>query len=148
MDGDPTEVAVHNARLKAEHDARPGETVLGVDTIVVLEDGAILGKPADAVAAAASLTSLSGASHTVTSGLAIHVAGTTRAAAAHTQVTFRTLTAEQIARYVATGEWRGRAGGYAIQERGAALVQGIHGDYLNVVGLPVATLLDLLPDLL
>ena len=59
---------------------------------------------------------------------------------------FRALGAAEVAAYVAIGEWRGRAGGYAIQGRGAALVRGIEGDYLNVVGLPLARLLDLLPD--
>ena len=144
----PHDLAVENARRKAEHEAAPGELVLGVDTVVVTQDQAVLGKPADADAAVASVTRLNGTTHTVVSGLAVVQNGVTRTAVASTEVTFRTLTAERIARYVATGEWRGRAGGYAIQERGAALVQGISGDYLNVVGLPVATLLDLLPDLL
>jgi septum formation protein len=67
-----------------------------------------------------------------------------RAASAVTDVTFRALSASQIDWYVACGEWRERAGGYAIQGRGAALVRAIRGDYLNVVGLPAATLLDLL----
>lgn len=65
-----------------------------------------------------------------------------------TRVTFRTLRPDQVERYVATGEWQDRAGGYAIQERGAWLVERIEGDYANVVGLPVAALLDLAPDLL
>ena len=71
-----------------------------------------------------------------------------RTAAARTAVDFRELTGAEIERYVAHGEWEGRAGGYAIQERGATLVRSIEGDYLNVVGLPVATLLDLMPSLL
>jgi nucleoside triphosphate pyrophosphatase len=65
-----------------------------------------------------------------------------------TAVDFRPLDAATIDWYVATGEWEGRAGGYAIQGRGAALVAGIEGDYLNVVGLPLARLLDLWPALL
>ena len=63
-------------------------------------------------------------------------------------MTFRDVPDDVLDWYVATGEWRGRAGGYAIQGRGAALVAGIDGDYLNVVGLPVAALLDLAPELL
>ncbi len=62
-----------------------------------------------------------------------------------TEVVFRALTAAEVEAYVALGEWEGRAGGYAIQGRGAALVRAIAGDYLNVVGLPLARLIDLLP---
>jgi septum formation protein len=65
-----------------------------------------------------------------------------------TAVDFRALDAAALDWYVATGEWEGRAGGYAIQGKGAALVAGIEGDYLNVVGLPLARLLELRPDLL
>ncbi|MGH2876522.1 MAG: Maf family protein, partial [Solirubrobacteraceae bacterium] len=66
-------------------------------------------------------------------------------AAARTAVEFRELDETAIDAYLATGEWRGRAGGYAIQGAGAALVRSVEGDYLSVVGLPVATLLDLAP---
>ena len=74
--------------------------------------------------------------------------GSTDSALVLTFFTFRPLTARDLAAYVATGEWEGRAGGYAIQGRGAALVRAVEGDYLNVVGLPVAALLDRRPELL
>lgn len=156
MDGDPAAVAVENARRKAvalaSEPAGPaaGKTVLGVDTIVVLGDDAIHGKPADAVQARATLAALSGREHLVLSGLAVVEPGAEdpRTALAQTRVRFRDLDDATLDWYVATGEWEGRAGGYAIQGRGAALVASIEGDYLNVVGLPVAALLDLLPAIL
>jgi septum formation protein len=138
--GEPEAVAVENARRKAA--AVDGDLVLGVDTIVAL-DGAIYGKPADEQQAKDTLRALSGRTHQVVSGLAVN----DRTAVAVTDVTFRALDDAVIDRYVATGEWRERAGGYAIQGRGAALVREIRGDYLNVVGLPAAALLDLLPGL-
>lgn len=119
----------------------PGALVLGVDTLVTL-DGAIFGKPADAAHALRTLELLDGRTHRVVSGVAVTRDGETRTDTAITAVTFRTLGDAERRAYVATGEWRGRAGGYAIQGRGATLVHRIEGDYLNVVGLPVATLLD------
>jgi septum formation protein len=128
--------------------AGPGETTLGVDTLVAL-GVEIYGKPPTAEAARAALEQLSGRTHRVISGVAVlHDDGTVRAAHCVTLVTFRALGAATLDWYVASGEWEGRAGGYAIQGRAAALIERIEGDYLNVVGLPVATLLDLLPDLL
>ena len=121
--------------------------VLGVDTVVAL-DGRVYGKPTDREDAAATLRALAGRSHRVVSGLCVIEDGAARTATAATEVNFRSLSDAAIAWYVETGEWEGRAGGYAIQGRGAALVEYIQGDYLNVVGLPVATLLDLLPSLL
>lgn len=120
--------------------------VLGVDTIVVL-DGVVYGKPSDEADARAMLARLSGRVHEVVSGICVVEAGEVRTAAATTRVEFRELDG-LLDWYVATGEWRERAGGYAIQGRGAALVRGIEGDYLNVVGLPVSTLLELLPGIL
>ena len=134
-------MAKENARRKAA--AIDGELVLGVDTVVAL-DGRIYGKPADEEEAAATLRALSGRTHEVVSGLAI--AGEVTAAV--TRVTFRTVTDDLLRWYLETGEWRDRAGGYAIQGRGAALVTAIDGDYLNVVGLPVAQLLARMPGLL
>lgn len=142
-EGDAREIALENARRKAR--AVPGELVLGVDTTVSL-DGRIYGKPEDERQARETLRTLTGRTHEVVSGVAIEPTGQT--AVAVTEVTFRELGDDWIDWYVATGEWRGRAGGYAIQGRGAALVREIRGDYLNVVGLPVPALLDLLPDLL
>lgn len=140
--GDPHVVALENARRKhaaATAGAVDGEHILAVDTLVAL-DGAIYGKPADAEHAAATLRALSGRTHAVVSGVVID----DRATVAVTAVTFRAIDDALLAWYLATGEWRERAGGYAIQGRGAALVRSIDGDYLNVVGLPVAALLDLM----
>ncbi len=155
--GDPREVALENALRKARAvaDAVAGAAagsaalpVLGVDTLVA-RDGTIYGKPADARAARATLRALSGAGHLVVSGIALLAAGSApRCATAVTAVRFRALAEETIDWYVACGEWRERAGGYAIQSRGMALVEAIDGDYANVVGLPVAALLDLWPGLL
>lgn len=149
-EGPPREAALDNALRKAQAVARAGsgEVVLGVDTVVEL-DGQIYGKPADEQHARSTLIALSGRTHTVHSGIALLLAdGGSRTAVASTHVTFRELSAKQVERYVATGEWRGRAGGYAIQGAGAMLVRRIEGDYENVVGLPVASLLDLWPALL
>jgi septum formation protein len=147
-DGVPEEVAGDNARRKALGvEVTPSELALGVDTVVV-GDGRLWGKPADEQAAHEALRALAGRTHLVISGVALVRGGRVREALATTQVTFRELGDDAISRYVATGEWRERAGGYAIQERGAALVRRIEGDYLNVVGLPVATLLDLEPGLI
>ncbi len=121
--------------------------VLGVDTVVAL-GRRIFHKPPDADAARSTLAALAGREHAVLSGVCLIEGDRVQSAASRTQVSFRALTAEQIDDYVETGEWRGRAGGYAIQERGALLVSAIEGDYLNVVGLPVATLADLAPWLL
>jgi len=145
LDGDPREVVLENALRKAR--SRPGETVLGADTAVVL-DGRIFGKPADAGQAEDFLRQLSGITHEVMSGIAICESGTERSDLAVTRVRFRELEQADLDWYLATGEWRDRAGGYAIQGRGAALVEAIEGDYWNVVGLPVPALLRLMPDLL
>lgn len=148
--GPPAEVALRNALLKAQavFQGEESEVVLGVDTVVELR-GQIYGKPADEQQARRTLVALSGATHTVHSGVAL-LAGSQepRTAVASTDVTFRQLSAALIERYLASGEWRDRAGGYAIQGVGAALVRRVEGDYENVVGLPVATLLDLWPQLL
>ena len=141
--GEPRAVAAENARRKAL--AVPGDLVLGADTLVAV-DGAILGKPRDAAQAADYVGRLAGRTHEVVGAIALARDGAVFAEAVEvTEVTFRALDAAEVAAYVALGEWAGRAGGYAIQGRGAALVRGIAGDYLNVVGLPLARLLDLLP---
>jgi septum formation protein len=147
--GSPLVVASENALRKAvAAERRPGEVVLGVDTLVATELE-IWGKPPDEDAARETLRRLAGRSHDVVSGVAVlRPDGALQAATAVTRVTFRALDDDAIEWYLATGEWRGRAGGYAIQGRGAAVVQRIEGDYLNVVGLPVATLLDIAPELL
>ena len=142
-------MAAENARRKALAVARArgdagDRLVLGADTLVTL-DGAILGKPRDAAQAAEYVARLAGRTHEVVGGIALARDGDVFADAVDvTEVTFRALTAAAIDDYVVLGEWEGRAGGYAIQGRGAVLVRGITGDYLNVVGLPLARLLDLL----
>ena len=148
--GDPAEVARENALRKALAVVRgPGEVVLGVDTLVAGDPGEIWGKPPTEAAARETLRRLAGRTHRVVSGLALARApGDVQVAVAVTEVTFRAFGEETLAWYLASGEWAERAGGYAIQGRGAALVERIHGDYLNVVGLPVAALLDLWPELL
>ena len=120
--------------------------MLGVDTVVAL-DGRIYGKPDGPEQAVATLRQLSGREHTVVSGLSVIGRDVERTAVARTGVRFRALSDAELAAYVDTGEWRDRAGGYAIQGRGALLVSEIHGDYLNVVGLPVAELYSLAPQL-
>jgi septum formation protein len=144
-EGDPRELALENARRKAR--AVDGELVLGVDTEVVL-DGRALGKPSNEEEAQAFLERLSGRTHEVMSGIALRAGDDERSVVAVTRVRFRELGEADIAWYLASGEWRDRAGGYAIQGRGAALVQGIEGDYWNVVGLPVSALLELAPELI
>jgi septum formation protein len=116
-----------------------------VDTVVVV-DGQVLGKPADAAEAVRMLALLAGRPHEVVSGLTLHDERGTDTAHARTTVRFRRLEPRAIDEYVARGEWRGRAGAYAIQESGAALVTGIEGDFFNVVGLPVALLVALLAE--
>jgi septum formation protein len=149
-EGDPEAVAVENARRKAEAVAagREGKAaVLGVDTIVSL-GSQLYGKPGDRDEARTTLHALSGRVHEVVSGVCLVEDGRPRTAVAITQVEFRRLDEQLLDWYLARGEWRDRAGGYAIQGCGAALVRRIEGDYLNVVGLPVASLLDLAPWLL
>jgi septum formation protein len=146
-EGDPVAVAEANARAKAEASGAPG-LVLGADTLVAV-DGDILGKPADAAQAREYLERLAGRSHEVVGGFALAEDGSVVVAGVEkTTVTFRPAGPDLLDWYVGTGEWEGRAGGYAIQGAGAVLVSGIEGDYLNVVGLPLARLLDLRPDLL
>ena len=136
-EGDPRDVALENARRKAAAVRGGDAPVLAVDTVVAL-GGRIHGQPADEDEARATLRALGGATHTVVSGLWFD--GDERVE--ETAVTFRPLSDALVDWYLGTGEWRGRAGAYAIQERGAALVRRIDGDYLNVVGLPLAALLD------
>ena len=146
-DGPAAEVALENAYRKAAAIAPADLPVLGVDTVVSL-GAQIFGKPRDAEHAAEMLGALAGRRHLVVSGVCLIDADRVRTAAAQTTVEFRSLAPAAVAAYVGTGEWEGRAGAYAIQGRGATLVQRIEGDYLNVVGLPVPTLLDLAPQLI
>ena len=137
---DPLEHAVGKARSV---EGAPEQPVLGVDTVVVC-DGRVLGKPGTAAEAERMLELLGGRTHEVVSGLCLRTPAWEEARTEMTRVEFRPLTPRDLAAYVARGEWEGRAGGYAIQERGAALVRRIEGDFLNVVGLPAALLVELL----
>ena len=132
------------AAVAAQRGPAADVVVLGVDTIVCL-GRRIYGKPADREAARATLRALAGRSHAVLSGVCLVRDGAPTLAAARTIVHVRSLGDAEIETYLDTGEWRDRAGGYAIQGRGAVLVTRIEGDYSNVVGLPVATLVDLAP---
>ncbi len=142
-------MAVENALRKARAARLPGaaEAVLGCDTIVVL-DGLIYGKPPDAAAARATLKALGGRTHEVLSGLALLLGDEQRTALARTRVTFRAIDAELLDWYVRTEEWRGRSGGYAIQGAGAKLALAVDGEEENVVGLPLAKVRELYPELL
>ena len=102
------------------------------------------GKPTTAAEAVEMLEHLSGRTHEVVSGLCLFGPGWEVVGHEITRVSFRPLAPQDVAAYVATGEWRGRAGAYAIQGRGAGLVEKIDGDYLNVVGLPAALLVRIL----
>jgi septum formation protein len=142
-------VALENAYRKAAAVAEqePEAAVLGVDTVVAL-GRRLYGKPRDRDGARATLSALAGHRHAVIGGVCLIEAGRVRTLAAITEVQFRPLSSEEIERYLDTEEWVGRAGAYAIQERGALLVREIKGDYLNVVGLPVAAIMELAPALL
>jgi septum formation protein len=144
-DASPVDVVERHALGKARSVAglAAGRLVLGVDTTVVV-DGRPHGKAATPTEAAGMLADLAGRPHAVVSGLCLLGDGFEEVGHDSTTVVFRPLTEHEIAGYVATREWEGRAGAYAIQGRGAALVERIEGDYLNVVGLPAALLLRLL----
>jgi septum formation protein len=135
--GDARRLVAENALRKAR--AVQGRRVLGVDTAVVL-DGRSFGKPRDEEEAETFLRRLSGRGHEVWSGIALRERGDERTATAMTRVHFRLLEQHELDWYLASGEWRDRAGAYAIQGRGSALVEAVEGDFWNVVGLPVAEL--------
>ncbi len=138
--GDPVEHALGKARSVGPFDDRP---VLGCDTEVMC-GGRVYGKPESEEDAEAMLESLAGKTHEVVSGLALITAAWEEVHREVTRVTFRPLDARDLAHYLASREWEGRAGAYAIQGLGASLVERIEGDYLNVVGLPGALLVKLL----
>ena len=123
-----------------------GPIIIAADTVVAL-DGAVLGKPADERVAARMLSALSGRTHQVFTGLTVACGADVRTVSEEAAVTFRPLTAEEIAAYVRTGEPMDKAGAYGIQGYGALLVEGIRGDYYNVMGLPVCRLGGLLREL-
>ena len=139
---DAVALALRLARAKAEaafaarHE--PGVVSLGADTVVAVPGGELLAKPEDDRDAARMLRLLSGTTHQVITGVCVCGTERTEAAAALTYVTLHMLSEAEIAAYVASGESRGKAGAYAIQGRAARFIPGIHGDYTNVVGLPLA----------
>jgi len=142
-DADPVELVRRHAEGKARSAHVDGRITLGVDTTVVL-DGRIYGKASDAGHATLMLEALAGRTHTVVSGLCVLGAGHDVVAHERTDVTFRPLSPEAVREYVASGEWEERAGAYAIQGLGGRLVEGIVGDYSNVVGLPASLLVTIL----
>lgn len=133
------------ARAKAHvlAERHPDAVVIAADTIVVL-DGDILGKPRDEADARAMIARLSGRTHTVFTAMAVARDGRTESAVEEVQVTFRTLTPEAIAEYVATREPMDKAGAYGIQGFGATIVERIEGDYFSVMGLGLRRLVALL----
>lgn len=143
----PEPLVLRLALAKARAAARPGELVLGADTIVALDDEP-LGKPADAAEARAMLARLSGRHHQVWTGVALvertESGARERALAVVTDVVFRALDPAEIASYVASGEPLDRAGAYAIQGGAAAFVASVDGSWSNVVGLPLGAVRDLL----
>jgi septum formation protein len=156
---DPEGLVLENARRKAlagvEAVGGDDAVVLGVDTDVFIEDE-MLGQPPDSAAAGERLRRLSGREHAVLSGLCLlgprasGIPGAPpreRSGVARSAVTFRELDEATIARYLDSGEWEGRAGGYAIQGLGSILVDRVEGDFSNVVGLPIRLLLELDPAL-
>jgi septum formation protein len=144
----PAELVRSHALQKARSVAtEPGDgPVLGVDTAVVLADATVLGKPSNAIAARTMLAQLQGREHRVLSGLALIADGHEIVRHAETVVRFRQVTDAELDAYVAAGEWEGRAGAYAIQGLGAGLVTVVEGCYPNVVGLPVALLVQTLAE--
>lgn len=143
---DPAEHARQLALRKcaaAVAESAPGDAVIAADTVVFL-DGTLLEKPCNEAEARAMLRRLSGHTHTVCTGVAVCYKSETRSFVQQTQVTFRPLPDSLIDWYVATGEPMDKAGAYGIQGKGALLVEGICGDYFNVVGLPISSLYQLL----
>ena len=148
-EGRPEEIVLENARRKARAGLageESGSVVLGADTEVVL-DGAVLGQPADANRARASLEALSGRTHDVLTGVVLASPEDERSGVARSNVTFRELDAATLDLYLNSGEWRGRAGAYAIQGLGSILIERLEGDFSNVVGLPVTLLIELAPEI-
>lgn len=138
----PAQLVEELARQKAlevSAEAEADDVVVAADTVVAI-DGKVLGKPHDKVHAAQMLSALSGREHTVYTGVAVKRGETLLVEHEATQVRFRPLTEREIDLYIQTGEPMDKAGSYGIQGYGALLVEGIRGDYFNVVGLPICRL--------
>ena len=145
-DETPAQLALRLARDKANAVAEQhrGSWVLGADTVVAC-GRRVLAKAADADAARRTLAMLSGRRHRVHGGVSLIAPdGGTRARRVTTIVSFKRLTGDEIEDYIASGEWRGKAGGYAIQGLAGAFVTSVNGSYFNVVGLPLYETLGLL----
>jgi septum formation protein len=146
--GEPGDVVVENARRKALAVAGRvgGATVLAADTDVVL-GGEILGKPADREAARRSLERLAGRTHEVLSGVVVAGRGGEPAVElVRSEVAIAPLGEDLLDLYLDSGEWEGKAGGYAVQGLGSALIERVGGDLSNVIGLPLATAIAMLAD--
>lgn len=141
----PEDYVVRLAREKAEAVAAhyPDGIVLGADTTVVI-DGQIIGKPADLGDAVRMLTMLAGNWHEVLTGVAVVQDGETRSALQRTRVKFARMTAQEIAFLAERGDPLDKAGAYAVQAQAALFIEGIEGDYWNVVGLPISLVYQLL----
>ena len=140
----PRACALRLAEAKAAAVAAgPDDVVLAADTVVAL-GRRMLGKPADAAEAAAFLALLSGRRHRVVTAVAVRRGARRWSRAVETAVRFKRLDGPEIAAYLASGEWQGKAGGYAIQGRAGGFVPWIGGSYSNVVGLPLTETLGLL----
>lgn len=135
----PQEAVLYLSKIKAQPFESETDTVIGADTVVAL-DGLILGKPENDKDAVRMLKMLSGREHNVFTGVTIISNGKYKSFYEKTSVRFFDLTDDEINSYVASGECADKAGAYGIQGRGSLLVEGITGDYFNVVGLPVAKL--------
>ena len=141
---DPRREVARVSRRKAEAVSRqPGEVVIAADTIVVLENQ-ILGKPRSEEEACAMLRSLSGRQHTVMTAFCLWKDGAADTHVEKTHVRFRSLSDEEIAAYVATGSPMDKAGAYGIQDQAAIFVEALDGDYYNVMGLPLCSLVQML----
>ena len=140
---EPAELVRAHAEGKARSVHGKGRLTLGVDTAVVL-DGRIYGKPTGRNDAARMINELSGRTHAVISGICLLGAEPDVMGHEVTDVTFRLLSHDAVTAYLDSGEWKGRAGAYAIQGFGGRLVERIEGDYMNVVGLPGALCVTLL----
>ena len=138
-------LAAHKAREVAETCA-PGDIVIGADTIV-WHDGRVYGKPHSEAEAADMLRALSGDTHEVYTGVCVLKDGRELRAAERSLVHFRTLSDGEIAAYIATGEPMDKAGAYGIQGRASLFVEGIEGDFFNVMGLPLCRLGQMLKEL-
>lgn len=137
----PKEAAVYLSKIKAQSASEfyPESIVIGCDTTVILDDG-ILGKPASKSQCKAFIKMLSGRSHSVITGCTLICGEISKSFSVETEVFFRELSDDEIEQYISTEEPYDKAGGYAVQGKGALLIDKINGDYFNVVGLPVSRL--------